>query len=81
MCWGDQRKVQICESLLIKHHVMVHRVADTPEEENQLWDLEDFGLREVSNRAKLHLRREKGSKLQLQTTEDKIGVSEVYKYI
>lgn len=43
--------------------------------------LEDFGLHEVSNRAKLHLRREKGSKLQLQTTEDKIGVSEVNKYI
>lgn len=39
------------------------------------------GLHEVSNTAKLHLHREKASKLQLETTEVKMGVSVVVKYI
>lgn len=83
MWYGNQRKVQICEPLLIKPHLMVLSEAAEPwrRESMVTYYLEDFGLHEVSNTAKLHLRREKASKHQLETTEDKMGVSVVVKYI
>lgn len=85
MWYGDQRKVQICEPLLIKPHLMVHSEAAEPRRIESMviciiWKTLASMEYQIQS-AKLHLRREKASKLQLQTTEDKMGVSVVVKYI